>query len=73
MYAQRFRALRSVELAETSRSIGHLRVFQISLAYSMIVLSLENFPDAAMLRMAFLAHKSRLLAYRNVASSWASA
>ena len=28
------------------------RMFQISLAYSRIVLSLENFPDAAVFRIA---------------------
>jgi hypothetical protein len=37
---------------------GHGFTPQISLAYSAIVRSLENFPDAATFRMAFRAHFS---------------
>jgi len=46
--------------------------FQISRAYSMIVRSLENFPEQATLMMAFCAHPSGS-AYSAARSAWARA
>lgn len=43
----------------TSYDTAHGRTFQISLAYSAMVRSLENFPDPATFRMAFAAQASR--------------
>ena len=52
-------------------STGHGFAFQISVAYSAMVRSLENFPEAATFKMAMSAHSSGL-AYRSHTRSSAS-
>ena len=51
-------AARCSGIAHVFYSTGHGFTPQISLAYSAIVRSLENFPDAATFRMALRAHSS---------------